>query len=401
MNIDAHSATVTYGDETLEVIAGSLTLDRTRVPFAAGTLTVKGGYDVDPRLDERIRFSIRQDFARAQNLDQIDAFLGGADLDTIDSTIWDGLTLDQIDASFAVTYNSEPYQQRTHIGTNLGVRSTFYDAVVDETTVELSSDEAFAEDYKLLLTYQLGFGTDVRTTVNQALAYIGARLAPGSLTFTLETAPVWEPGESLWDFLMPLTTAAGLLLYADEDRTWWLVSPTLTAPGTVTLSGSSTVVGAVSTVDRESNEWADGVLVIYQWTDDAGATFTRYDSAGVPRPTKVETITYPRTRYPGPGAATAILNRLSRRGRQVPVEAVNDYSARPSMGVSIAVNALGEVQQGGVKSVTWNLADGDWRMRLAAYDLEFIIPDAIAAFPNSVMISALTGMISTLNPGDY
>lgn len=399
--IDTHSATATYGAETLEVVAGSLTLDRTRVPYAQGSVTVKGGYDIDPRLDERVRLSMSQTFSHGDTLLEVDAFLAGADLDTIDASIWNGLTLDQIDASLSTTYDLQPYRPGTFVSSNLSVRSTSYDAGENQTTVELATDEGFAQDYSSMLPYPLGFGTDVRTTISQALRYVGATLAPGSLTFTLEEAPVWEPGESLWAFLQPLASAAGLLLYSDNNRTWWLVDPTAGQPGTVTLSGGSTIVGAVSTIDREGDEWADGVVVIYTWTDALGLTQTRYDIAGVPKPTKVVTIEYPRTRYPGPGAAQAILNRLGRRGRQVPVEAVNDYTAKPGMAVSIAVTRLGEVQQGGVKAVDWRLADGDWRMRLDAYDLEFLVPDSIAAFPDYVMIDDLLGMIATLEPGDY
>lgn len=399
--IDTHSATATYGDETLEVVGGSLTLDRTRVPYAQGTLTVKGGYDIDPRLDERVRLSMSQTFSDGDTLLEIDAFLGGADLDTIDASIWNGMSLDQIDASLAVPYDLQPYRPGTFQASNLSVRSTSYDAVQNETTVSLSSDEGFAQDYKSMLPYSLGFGTNVRTTVQQALRYIGATLAPGVLTFTLEEAPVWEPGESLWDFLQPLASAAGLLLYSDNNRTWYLVDPAAGQPGTVTLSGDTTIVGAVSSIDREGDEWADGVVVIYTWTTEAGASFTRYDIAGVPHPTKVVTIDYPRTRYPGPGAAAAILNRLGRRGRQVPVEAVNDYTAKPGMAVSIAVQKLGDVQQGGVKAVQWGLADAEWRMNLDAYDLEFVLSDSIDAFPDYVMIDDLLGMISSLKPGDY
>lgn len=399
--IDVHGATVTYGDETLEVVGGTVSLNRTRVPFASGSVTVKGGYDIDPRLDERVRVSMRQDFARGDTLTEIDAFLGGADLDTIDATIWDGMTLDEIDASLAVTYDLQAYQQGTFRATNLGVRSTSYDATRNETTVQFASDEAFAQDYASLAMYQLGFGTDLRTTVGQALRYIGATLQPGTLTYTLEEAPVWEPGESLWSFLNPLVTAAGLLLYSDETRAWWLINPDTHKPGQITLSGADSIVGAVSIVDRESDEWADGVLVVYNSVNSLGASISRYDSAGVPRPSKVITVTYERTVFPGAGAAAAILNRISRRGRQVPVDAVNNYDSLPSTAVSIAVNRFGEVQQGFIKSVEWGMLDGNWRMRLEAYDLEAVLADAMDAFPPYVMMTGLLGMMNTLNPGDY
>lgn len=401
MNIDTHGSTVTYGADVLEPVAGSLSLDRTRVPFATGSVTVQGGYSIDPREGERVRLAMRQDFASADDLDQIDVFLGGADLDTIDASIWNGLTLNQIDASFAVPYDGEPYRMRTRVHSNLGVRRAEYNVVRNETTVQLASDEALAEDYKSILTYDLGFGTDLRTTVSQALRYIGATLAPGSLTFTLETAPVWEPGESLWSFLSPLVTAAGLILYSDHTRLWWLVNPDTGQPGQVTLSDDAQITEAVATIDREADEWADGVVVKYTWTDALGATQVRFDTAAVPAPTKVIEVTYERTRYPGPGAAAAILNRIARRGRQVPVTAINDYTARPGMAVALGVTALGEIQQGKVKAVQWAMLTGDWEMNLDAYDLEALVPDAMNAFPAYVMMNALTGMMNTLNPGDY
>lgn len=170
----------------------------------------------------------------------------------------------------------------------------------------------------------------------------------------------WKPGVSAWQFLEPFTTSAGLRLFCDEQRRWWLVNPdTFAADGLLSVAGWNSTAGT----DRISREdltlFCTGVVVHYKWRDEAGIEQEAYDTAGTPGAVLVWEYERP---YPGPGAAAAILARRAGRGRAQEVTALANWNATPGMQVSVSLPGTND-QYGRLQAVSWGLADGLMRVR--------------------------------------
>lgn len=165
----------------------------------------------------------------------------------------------------------------------------------------------------------------------------------------------WKPGQSLNDFLRPLVEASGLRLFCDEHRVWRLVDPTsYEVPGYVVVQAKHNATEGTDTIDRNTEDWATGILVVYRWTDAEGTRREAFDFAGTD--SKVVTIER-ESEYPGPGAAAYFLNSRTGRGRAQEVTALVDFRATPTNDVSI--DLPGTVKQTGkVRRVTFGLSDG-------------------------------------------
>ncbi|GAB3608595.1 hypothetical protein GCM10027414_07200 [Humibacter ginsengiterrae] len=162
----------------------------------------------------------------------------------------------------------------------------------------------------------------------------------------------WSVGQTLWDFLQPLFTVAGLRLYCDEARVWHLVDPDAVSPGEpFTIAPAVNLINESDTLAAgdPSNSF-DAVLVTYTWSDATGQ-HTAYDYAGpdgTPATTTYQ-VTYQRP-YPGAGAAAYILGRAARRAGSRQYAALTDYGVQPYR----QVTANG--RQGVVASVSFDLA---------------------------------------------
>lgn len=165
----------------------------------------------------------------------------------------------------------------------------------------------------------------------------------------------WEPGEYAWDFLQPLLTAAGLRLFCDELRQWWLIDPAeYVQPGLLRLTPNGNLTEGKDTITRADPEvFATGVVVKYSWRDTYGEDQVAFDAAGDPQ--NVVLIEYQRP-FPGPGAAAAILARRNGSGRQQEVRALNDWTAQPAMVASIQLPDAPE-QQGKISALDFDLGD--------------------------------------------
>lgn len=166
----------------------------------------------------------------------------------------------------------------------------------------------------------------------------------------------WKPGQALQEFLQPLLNAAGLRLFCDEDRVWRLVNPeTYEVPGYVVAQSGHNATEGTDTISRNTEEWADAVVVAYTWTDANGIQKTAYDVAGDPNG---KTLTRELEReYPGPGAAQALLNSFKGRGRIQAVTVVGQYGATP--GQDVTINLPGALTQTGkVRAVEFDLSSG-------------------------------------------
>lgn len=268
-----------------------------------------------------------------------------------------------------------------------------------EGTVKLTAftDEALAVMYRLISNLPESSGsTSVRDTVNYALGKIGAALMPGTTdaTITEAEAIVWEPGVSAWDYMRGVAEAAGLVVRCDTRRRWTLTERDATLPDSVALHRSANVI---ESVDVDTQQYADAVVVRYDWRDPAtGEPRTRYDTASMRSDAVAVKLIERSTPFPGRGAAAYWLARLAARGRVFDITQVNDYSILPSMGFSAAVPGAPS-QVGRIESVEWVLDDPV--MTITTAGAADAVPGAIDLFPADIMIADLTGMIDDLNPG--
>lgn len=122
--------------------------------------------------------------------------------------------------------------------------------------------------------------TTARGVVAYVLSTIGATLQPGTDDATLLPNSVsWTPGATGWDFLEPILQAAGLRLFCDEARRWWLVQSMQLGAGFAELRHDRNLTAIGDTIDLDSGGYYDGVVVAYTYDDSAGASHTAYDAA--------------------------------------------------------------------------------------------------------------------------
>lgn len=357
MTISKHTFRAYVGSTELDVVEATVGLDEAWSPFVQGSLTIGVPSaellaTLDPRDKVRMRLFLEQSFGESQTVAHLTDLFGGGTIASM-TTAWTGEFLFSLSALWFTPWNSFGVRSTTRRDFYVGVRSRVIDHVAGTVTLDVSSDEAYLQDYALTstLTYAPGTGT-VRAAAADALARIGAHLQAGTADGAIEVASSkWLPGQTAWDYLSPLVQKAGLRLYCDEKGAFWLVDSDYTEPGQTTLTYTGTLKTAEDTVDRNANNWFDAVVIRYKWTDALGASQTAYDIAAEPDFSKVNTLEYD-TEYPGAGAAQAVLNRALAKGREQSVTAVSDYSVSPSQAVSIALpDTL--TQTGYVASVSW------------------------------------------------
>lgn len=359
MTVSRHNVTAYVGTTELSVKSASVTLDRTWSPYVVATLTMPKPSEatlnlLDPRTKPRVSVFLSQDFGNSQKVSLLTSQFTGLTVATVTTTFANQF-LSQRTAAYFLPWNVSQIIPSTTRDLDLGVRSTTVDHNSGELTIELSSDEGYLQDYALVATanYTPGY-TSVKAAVSDALSRIGAVLQNTALDGTVEaSATDWEPGQPAWDYVAPLLTAAGLRLYCDERRFWYLVGDNDTVDGTVVLSDVSTITSATDSISRDAR-WYDAVVITYTFRDTStGTTTVTIDTATNGSATKVLALDYS-TAYPGPGAASRVLARATGRGRVQSVQAVNDYSATPGQEARITLpNTLENV--GTVQSIVWNL----------------------------------------------
>lgn len=194
--------------------------------------------------------------------------------------------------------------------------------------------------------YDYSFTGDAHLTISRRRVLAADYVTPAGLT--------WNPGQTAWAFLAPILTRYNRRLYCDENRNWRLVNPDdFDVPGTITLDGDNVKDGNEVTTLGGGDGYRSGVCLIYRWTTLDGAQHERIDAAGDPQ--HVLTLTINRA-YPGPGAAAAMLARLTIRGETRTYDAATSYLATPGQLTEIS------------------MPDGDgslyWTATAVAFDLE-------------------------------
>lgn len=359
MTISAHTALaeVVLPNGTLvplNVKDYSATLDEGWVPYGQADLvcSIPPGVDaLDPRKRLRVRLALEQRFGSSKPLSALSATFTSTQTLAALTTRYAGRTLASLSADYGAPFNGAPMDPTSRTF-DLLLRARKVDHNAGTVTLTLTTDESLLQDYRLMATSPLNLTlTSTRAVVLAVLGRIGATLQPGTSDRKIATsAAIWSPGQTAYDFLEPLLTAAGLKLWCDENRLWRLGPPLSPAdvPGMVALNSILTKAEDELSVD---GEWYDGVIVKYAYKDYLGGEYLYYDLAGdkPTRPLLVESSNY----YPGPGAAAAILKSVQNKGRAVRSVAVSRYDASPGMAMRLDLDGI-PIQIGVVSGVEWN-----------------------------------------------
>jgi hypothetical protein len=287
---------------------------------------------LDPRLDSRIALALDERVGEGGTLADFDTDWGPGTLADLD-TLWGGGTLADITATYFDPWNGDGVDG-SRLWIDAGVRSRTIDHKAQTVTITFASDESMMQDWALLATVSETPGsTSVKTAVAYALRKLGFTLDESASDGTVDDAAAleWFPGTSAWDYVQPLCQTVNLRLWCDESRVWRLdprdeLIPD--RPGTVL----SEFVEATDSIDRDGT-WYDGVVVVFEWTDDADVRRLRRDIAGGTAAARVLTVNYA-TPYPGKGIAGRILKRMQRRGRVLNLGGVSAYTVYPSTGLT-------------------------------------------------------------------
>lgn len=266
------------------------------------------------------------------------------------STAWGGQSSRAITAILSTPYNAAGHRDSSIRDFDLAVIERAINRKSATVTLDLASDETYMQDFRATTPMSPSTWT-VRAAVSLALAQIGAVLQPGTADGTVSgESTVWEVGTSAWDYAHSLVDAAGLRLWCDERRRWWLTEPlTPDAAPDVYVVRPETSQELDEVLSRE--EWASGVIVTYEWETSAGRQ-TQHDLAGVGPRWMQLSVARP---YPGAGAAAAILARVQARGSLVRARAVSGYAVTPGWVMQSLATDTTHLA-GLVSSVTWDLS---------------------------------------------
>ena len=359
-DFDRHDVTVVVRPAgiALEVEEVTLTIDETWNPFAQGTIVAKMPDDRDI-LDLRanpIEIDLRmlRSFGEPWSLSDLTADIEGSVANL--TTLLGGLSL----ATLTNRY-FRPFVGSTVLGSErlygrLVVRDREFDELTQQVTLSVASVESLLLGDRLASVTPINPGTtSLRAIAQQVLNRYGATLDASALDATVAEvdATIWKPGVSAADYLAPMLEAASLRLWADLEGTWYLDLRETLREGTVAVSESLNMTEYVDRMSLDSDDWFDAVIVEYRWTDALELQRIEYDVAGV-QPSRAAQHFTREAVYPGPGAATGILERAQGRGRQLNIGAVSTYLARPGM-AAIITPLVGAVSTGVISAVSWQL----------------------------------------------
>jgi len=172
----------------------------------------------------------------------------------------------------------------------------------------------------------------------------------------------WRAGRSAWDFLAGIIDVAGLRLWCDERRRWWLVDPKdYKVPGRVSVRVDNATDGD-DTMDAGGGDAPTGVVARFTWRDNDGNSKTKDDYAGTPG--RVMVMEFDDRPYPGPGTAALVLVGMTNRGRTQEVTVASVMDATPGQEISISLPGTND-QLGQLQSVRWDLTEGLMDLRSA------------------------------------
>lgn len=411
--LSQHYAIVTLpnGDQ-IRPIDVSVTADETWAPYIQASIVVPSNFitdDIDPRTGTRLKLRLQQDFgdliynyeitadysgdvsnitaAFGGNIDRItrayskpwNIFEAALPISTVTTAYAPVKPLKLTNADLASVYKMSDFLHAqgtfnpapsTIFEANLGVRSIAYDYVSKEATIQLSSDEALTQDVHgygddIMIEYE-----DARSLINEVLNFIGASLEPGTANYTYD--PPYELqkyqfnlSNTAWDFIETITQAAGLKLYCDENRKWYLVDATAVS-GDLELKDNDNITAFTREISRDGL-WYNQAVIQYNTTD--GVIYDSYYEFGTGE-IKTLYLLKENIAFPGFGAAQSIIQRAVTRGEIYSIEAIANFDARPRQTLTVDITDE-PVKSGVIQSVTWSLPSA--RMSIDIRDLQEVI----------------------------
>lgn len=221
-----------------------------------------------------------------------------------------------------------------------------------------------------------------------------AHKSPSTRTPIIERRPealVWQAGTSALAFLHPLVQAAGLRLVCNERREWTLRTAEYRAPGVLSYRFGVNIAAADEQLSRSSEEWFDGAVFRYIWTDADGVEQERIDAwATSPTPSKIilREVSAP---YPGPGRAQYAVTRAQGRGRTVVIKpGLPTWQEAAEQPLSIVLDSTA-VQTGISNRIEYDIAANEVTITSRTTDIP---AGAIDLLPGT--INALPGTINSL-----
>lgn len=238
----------------------------------------------------------------------------------------------------------------------LMLRKVTKDYIAGETTLELTSHEAILLDSIGYPTDLLFSFTSLRDIINYVLAdTIGGttQLQPGVDDYTYSPAYVlkWKPNQTAWELLYALVTAAGLVLFCNEEGKWYLQAAGSTS-GTLALKDTDNITTLTSTIDRNSDQFFDYAVVEYR---NAGSvpSYKSFGISGFPI-SKDFYLLQENITDPGGNPAQSLVTRGITRGLTYQVEAISNFNARPRQ--TMTIDITGETTKTAtIQSITWSL----------------------------------------------
>ncbi|HWK26157.1 MAG TPA: hypothetical protein VNS09_06320 [Solirubrobacter sp.] len=287
-----------------------------------------------------------------------------------------GGTLGDLSDAFYASYDDASSSHEPALVTTrrLHVRDADFEHRAGVLHLDLANAEATMQDHALVAVSPTGptGPTALTTLVIAALAEAGLRLA-----YTIETLPpevaandaVRMPGQSLFDYLMPIVRAAGFKLWADDHDDFYLFKERYSFPAYTMLPnpvGADLDTAETVTELREGRRRADqptAVVVSYKWTDATGTARQAWDTyqadAGVaPR---VHQVSYD-TPFPGAGQAAQIYRALESRAARYELEARADWTLE-LLGDTFVTTPL-DVIRGRVLSIARSYPENTMRVTL-------------------------------------
>ncbi|TFC94577.1 hypothetical protein E3T28_14845 [Cryobacterium sinapicolor] len=379
--ITSGSVTATVAGVALNIKESSLTVDDSWSRYGQCDLTIVTPPNtalLDPRLTPDVTLTYSQEYGPVKPVSQLSTAWAGKLVSAL-STAWAGKLVSALSTAYGSgTYTAAPYRDTAGISAVLHVRKR---TITQDglTVLHLETHDALLEDLRSMNgADRLYSSYTLRTLIAEVFAELtlatgrSFTLAPGPTDADVPLYPTMKPGQTFLDFFTPYLQQANLRLWCDLDGVFQLTVADAPVAGTIALSGALSVIDAQDNIDRDQDLWADAVVVVYN--ESATGYVSPYPTDGRPY-SKVMTLTVdaaaPFNQFSSyaevEAAAKNIWTRLQKRGREVPVDAVNDYAARPGMAASITLPGQ-PVLAGIIRAVTWSTPENT--MQVITRDLE-------------------------------
>lgn len=237
------------------------------------------------------------------------------------------------------------------------------------------SGEAQLQDYRSLWNPNVIPATGLPAAMRAVLSFGLQPKVPRMNATVAETygaahlAGIAAPlGTTYWDVAEDAAARTDAWVYCDGADTWQVTTkPQLagTPAHALTVGQDGTLINTTTTLSRQ--DWANAVIITYDWTDANNVRRTVYGRAlastgpyavsAVGYRTHQETRELPVTQAQADRAAAGVLRNLISRGRGYTLDAVAAYWLRPGMTVSVTL-PTGQTELHLVRSVRFRPGTG-------------------------------------------